>query len=158
MAPIQLRRMALVGAILVLAVCWAGCEGSKSSYQSIRLAPMARPPESDIPVPAGFGFVESASEDRSTGSSRLYLRHVYAGSAHKLNVRNFYREQMPLARWVKVSDGSVKGEYTMRFEKGNEACSVLIRDRKGMSGGAEVQVIISQEQRGAIPPRGRNQR
>ena len=158
MVSIQLRRMALVGTIFVLAVCWAGCQGNESSYQSIRLAPMARPPETDIPVPAGFAFVESASEDRSTGTSRLYLRHLYAGAAHKLNVRNFYREQMPRTRWVKVSDGSVKGEYTMRFEKGNEACTVLIRDRKGMSGGAEVQVIISQEQRGAIPPKGRNQR
>ncbi len=133
-----------------------GCKSSQSVYESVRLAPMHQPFESDIPVPRGFCFVESASEDRSTGTSRLYLRHLYAGNAHKLNVRNFYREQMPLARWVEVSAGSVKGEYMLRFEKGNESCTVLIRDRSGVSSGTEVQVIISQEQRGAAPPKTRS--
>ena len=145
------------GICLFVSVCMVGCNPSQSVYRSVRLVPMARPFESDIPVPVSFCFVESASEDRSTGTSRLYLRHLYAGDADKLNVRNFYREQMPLARWVKVSDGSVKGEYTLRFEKGNESCTVLIRDYKGVGKTTAVQVIISQEQRGAIPPNTRSQ-
>ena len=131
----------------------SGCKGEGASYQPVRLAPMANPYESDIPVPTGFRLVENTSEDRSTGTARLYLRHSYEGRAVKYDVRGFYREQMPLARWVKVSDGNVKGEYTMRFEKGKEVCTVVIRDRKRMAGGTEIQVIVLQEQRGAAPPK-----
>jgi hypothetical protein len=104
-------------------------------------------------VPQGFELVEPASEDRATGTARLYLRHTYEGKARKYDVRAFYREQMPLARWAKVSDGNVKGEYTMRFEKGNEGCNILIRDREGYKAGTQVQVIVCQEQRGKAPPK-----
>jgi len=158
MQAMQLGRGATIIVIGGLVVAAAGCESSDSSYQVVRLAPMGRPFESDIPVPVGFSFVERASEDCSTGVARLYLRHLYAGNARKLNVRNFYREQMPLARWVKVSEGNIKGEYRMRFVKGHEACTVLIRDRRGMKSGTEVQVVITQEQRGTPPPTARSQR
>ncbi len=122
-----------------------------------RLVPAARTFERDIPVPVGFRFVESASEDFSAGGSRLYLRHLYQGKANKYNVRNFYREQMPLAQWTLVSDGNVKGEYQMRWEKGHEVCRLVIRDGKGVAGDvAEVQVIISQEARTTRPPARRN--
>jgi hypothetical protein len=65
-------------------------------------------------------------------------------------VRSFYREQMPLARWVKVSDGNIAGRITLRFEKGNESCTIDIREVPGrMRSTTEIQVLVSQEQRGA---------
>lgn len=149
----RLRSWLLVtgGGLLALG---AGC--STRTDQSVRLSPSARPFESDIPVPVGFWLVEPASEDASTGTRRLYLRHTYEGRDQKIAVRAFYREQMPLCRWVKVSDGNVKGEYTLRYEKGGESCTVQIRDSEGLSGGSRVQVIVSQEQRGAFPPKASN--
>lgn len=146
----------LAGCLAVGLGCVSGCHERTGADQTVRLAPLARPFEPDIPVPVGFRFVEASSEDRSTGTARLYLRHVYEGAAAKVAVRSFYREHMPLSRWVNVSDGNVKGEYTLRYEKGTESCTVLIRDREGWRGGSEVQVIISQEQRGASPPKARN--
>ena len=107
-----------------------------------------------MPVPIGFAFVERASEDAKSGSQRLYLRHTYAGEADKVSVRNFYREQMPLARWVLVSDSNVKGEYTLTYQKNAEWCTVQIRDQRG-GNGVEVVVIITQ--RSDMPPDGRRQ-
>ncbi len=142
-----------------LSVAWlaiglgnAGCDLHKPVYTSGHLSPMSRPFEGDVPVPIGFRFVESGSEDASTGARRLYLRHLYVGEAHKLNVRNFYREQMPLARWVKISDNHVKGEYSLRFEKNQETCTVMIRDRAGKRGLTEVWVTIIPKETGLSRP------
>jgi len=128
-----------------------GCASDRASYP-VRLAPINRPFVHDIPVPVGFRFVEKVSEDRLSGARRLYLRHVYTGPAAKYDVRNFYHERMPRYRWVKVADGHVTGEYTMRFEKDGEDCTVTIRDREGFRSGSEVQVIITQRQSEAVPP------
>lgn len=136
----------LVGVVLV-AVCVApaGCTGSGN--QEVRLLASSKPYEADIPVPNGFKLVDEASEDRATGVSRLYLRHVYRGQADIHAVRNFYREQMPLARWIKVSDGNVAGRMTLRFEKGNESCTIDIHEVPGrVRKCTEIQVIVSQEQ------------
>lgn len=135
-------------AVLICLAASPGCNTS-SEGKELRLIASARPYESDIPLPAGFRIVDEASEDRSTGVSRLYLRHVYRGQADKHAVRNFYREQMPLARWVKASDGNVGGRITMRFEKGHESCTIEIRDVDGgLRDVTEIQVLVSQEQRG----------
>jgi hypothetical protein len=116
----------------------------------VRLIASSKPYEPDVPIPVGFKLVDEASEDRSTGVSRLYLRHLYHGKADKHAVRSFYREQMPLARWIKVSDGNVQGKITLRFEKGSESCTIEIREKPGRMGtSTEVQVLVSQEQRGA---------
>ena len=138
--------------VLLSAACvaLAGCAQSPSARQEVRLLASSRPYERDIPVPTGFKLVDEASEDRSTGVSRLYLRHLYRGQADKHAVRSFYREQMPLARWGKVSDGNVAGRITLRFEKGNESCTIEIREVAGrMTSHTEIQVLVSQEQRGA---------
>jgi len=132
-------------ALLGLVAMGTGCVSSGSADQTIRLVPLARPFEKDIPVPVGFRVVDSASEDRSTGTHRLYLRHVYEGDAAKAAVRSFYREQMPLSRWVNTSDGNVNGEYTLRYEKETEVCTVLIRDRRSMRTGSQVQVVVSRK-------------
>jgi hypothetical protein len=109
---------------------------------------MARPFEADVPVPIGFWFVESASEDQATALGRLYLRHVYEGAAPRPAVRAFYREHMPLARWSMVSSGHVHGEYTLRFEKNDESCTVLIREGQRRGATTRVQVIIARQQSG----------
>ncbi len=137
-----------------LAACLtaAGCGGSASKGREIRLVASARPYELDLPIPIGFKLLDSASEDHSTGVARLYLRHLYVGRADKYAVRNFYREQMPLSRWSKVSDQNIRGVCTLRFEKGSESCTVDIRESgRGLSTRTEVQVLVAQEQRGSAP-------
>jgi hypothetical protein len=137
--------MALVAAL-------AGCAVNGREGEHTRLV-RGQPFEPDLPVPAGFAMVEEASEDRSTGTSRLYLRHEYEGKADKYDVRGFYREQMPLARWTKVSDGNVKGVLTMRFEKGDESCGIVITGERGIfSEKTRVQIVVAKEERGEKPP------
>lgn len=147
---VQGRWIGIVGfMLLVLAV---GCTQSGKDVREVRLI-AARPFESDIPVPAGFALVDSASEDRSTGMGRLYLRHEYRGQADKQAIRNFYREQMPLARWSEMSDGNVKGEIDMRFQKNSESCIIRISEKRGLfSTKAMIQVIVAREERGQTPP------
>jgi hypothetical protein len=146
------RRTIVLAISIATAVGGAvGCLGPKTSaYGPVYLAPSSRPFEGDVPVPIGFEFVEHASEDASSGSRRLYLRHTYAGDADKISVRDFYREQMPLARWVKLTDGHVKGEYTLNYQKGAEACTVRIRDGRSARS-VEVEVIITRQQGEALP-------
>jgi hypothetical protein len=145
-------------AILGTAVTGGGCESSEENRE-VRLVSSQMQYEKDIPIPEGFGLSEDACEDQSTGTRRLYLRHIYEGEAHsKYAVRKFYREQMPRARWHLVSDGNVKGVYTLRFEKGTEACTIRITDTdKGLGApNTRIQVIIVQEERGKAPSEVRN--
>jgi hypothetical protein len=147
-------RTAWVLGFAVWLACGVLCGCSNSEQQSVRLVPSTRAFEPDIPIPAGFELVDGASEDRSTGTSRLYLRHLYMGKADKYAVRNFYREQMPLARWIKVSEGNVRGVCSFRFEKGNESCTLEIRDtERRFSRRTQIQVLVSQEQRGSKKPK-----
>ena len=139
-----------VTALAVLAAS-AGCVESKRAGDGVRLT-TARPIEPDIPIPQGFRLVESAGEDRSTGTRRLYLRHDYRGRADKHRARDFYREQMPLSRWTLMSDGNVKGDIQMRFEKQTESCTITITDRPGLFGGTRIQVIVAREDRDRVPP------
>ena len=117
-----------------------------------------RPVEADIPLPVGFRLVDRASEDhRSAGFQRLYLRHEYAGQADKHAIRGFYREQMPLARWRLLSDANVKGDFSMRFEKGTESCTIQITDRQTVfSKTASIRVLVVHEESAIDPPRARN--
>lgn len=139
-------------AVACISLSLAGCAAAPARGPHIRLG-RGTPFESDIPVPADFRIVDRASEDRSTGTSRLYLRHLYEGSADKHALRTFYREQMPLARWTKVSDGNVKGSIVMRYEKSAESCTVMLTSTRGVFGDtAQIQVIVAREERGQRPP------
>jgi hypothetical protein len=80
------------------------------------------------------------------------LRHTYAGRAPKVVVRGFYREQMPLARWVGRGENNVKGEYTLRYRKAGERCEVRIRDRKNHRGQVEVMVLVMPGGADQAPP------
>ena len=153
-----MRITGLVGLGVVLPFLVSGCETpDQRKDQAVRLIATSRPYEKDIPLPAGFTIVERAMEDHSTGQSRTYLRHVYSGRADKFAVRRFYREQMPLLRWAKMSDSAIKGSFTMRFAKGNEVCVICIGDEGNIFGKKTlVQVKVAQEQRGTTPPLARN--
>ncbi|UCG15781.1 MAG: hypothetical protein JSV19_10845 [Phycisphaerales bacterium] len=144
-------RVAILAGLLLFG---GACTAGPKTGEGVRLTPAAMLYERDIPIPSGFRMVESACEDQSTGTRRLYLRHLYEGRApSKYSVRKFYREQMPRARWALVSDGNVKGVYTLRFEKGTESCSVQITGGEGRFGAkTRIQAIIAQEERGKSPP------
>jgi hypothetical protein len=135
----------------------AGCHQPDTATPVAPLRPNASPFERDIPIPEGFALVENASEDHATGTRRLYLRHLYAGTAPKAAVRKFYRDHMHRAHWSLLWDGNVKGIYTLRYEKGNEACVVRITDGIGRPReSTHIQVIIAQEERGKSPPVAQN--
>jgi hypothetical protein len=140
--------------MVAMVLVGVGCTRERRAVGGVRLAAAAAPYERDIPIPAGFRLAERACEDQSTGTRRLYLRHTYEGrAADRYAVRTFYRDQMPRAQWTLVSDGNVKGSYTMRFEKSTEACTVLITDEAGRIGvNTRVQIIVTQEERGKSPP------
>ena len=143
--------------LTLLGACALGGCATGGGTPQVRLVPDPRPVEPDIPLPLGFRLVDQASEDhRSAGSQRLYLRHEYAGKADKHAIRTFYREQMPLARWRLLSDANVKGDFSMRFEKGSESCTIQITDRdKVFSKAATVRVVVAHEEPASDPPRAR---
>jgi hypothetical protein len=142
---------AAVALLLIVLSANTGCP--PKDEDPIRLRPEPRAYVRDVPVPEGFVLVDHLSEDQSTGTRRLYLRHRYEGRAEKFAIRSFYREQMPLAGWSLVSDGNVKGLYTLRFDKGEESCTIRISGPdRNMLGSVEIQVLILQEQRGSKAP------
>lgn len=156
----------LIRLFTVLGVCLlVGCAANSSDARRgrgftgwARLVAHPRPVEPDIPLPVGFRLVDRASEDhRSAGFQRLYLRHEYEGKADKHAIRSFYREQMPLARWRLLSDANVKGDFSMRFEKGTESCTIQITDRTTVfSKTASIRVLVVHEEPAIDPPKARN--
>jgi hypothetical protein len=109
----------------------------------MRLAPQPKVYASDVPLPDGFWLYEQRSSETFEGGKRRELRHVYRGEADPSAVRDFYREQMPLVRWVAESDRLDRGVYTMDFVKGDESCEISISDHGLFTKGAQVQVAIS---------------
>lgn len=124
---------------LALASGVAGCEAPQGpTTRWAQLVANVRPFESDIPVPTGFRIIEAASEDYRQGGRRLFLRHRYVGAAPKITVRTFYRDQMPLARWTPLRDFTLRGRYTMQFQKLDEFCTLVIDDLEDSSLGTVV--------------------
>ena len=150
-------RLRNAGLLALLAALVGGCNtGGGTTQRMARLLPSPRSYERDVPIPTGFAIVDQLGESRSTGVRRLYLRHVYEGQANKYAVRNFYLEQMPLAGWIKVSEGNVGGLITMRYEKASESCAMQVT--ASSMGKTRVQVIIAQEERATSPPVGRDKK
>lgn len=109
----------------------AGCEGGTLFNSNPgRITPRPVPYISDVPVPVGFKLVDKMTDDYVSGGMRV-VRHEYEGRADRAALRNFYQEQMPTYRWARISDQNIKGEITLRFEKGNESCTVIIRPTTG---------------------------
>jgi hypothetical protein len=117
-----------------------GC-GEKGPEAISRLNPRSASYLEGVPVPEGFKLVGRESTDYESGGQRSAL-HVYEGWADPAAIRSFYREQMPMMGWGKVSDQSVEGVATLRFEKSNEACTVDIKPT-GLLNRTKIHVTVS---------------
>jgi len=135
-----------LGAAMLLV---AGC-GDQKKDTLTRLSPRSVPYLTGVAVPEGFKLVDQMSEDYETGSVR-FARHNYVGSGDLQAIRTFYREQMPLLGWNRVSDQQVKGRITIRFEKQNEVCTVEIEEG-GALGRTNIQVIVKPFHRTPVEP------
>jgi len=124
---------------LLVAAGLAGC-GDKPENGPVRLNPRGVPFLTGVAVPEGFTLVDRNTEDYESGGRR-WARHCYRGYADPIAVRNFYREQMPLLGWNLISDQSVKGVISIRFENPDESCTVQIT-RDGLFNRCTIQVIL----------------
>ncbi len=132
--------------VCVVAVLLVGlsssCASSGRAGRNVRLQ-SGTPYSKDIPLPEGFRLIDQSSEDWSSEAVR-YLRHQYAGRADRLNVREFYRKQMPLVRWTADSESDVHGRCTMQFSRRNEHCTITIRKKRSvLRSRTVVDVIIA---------------
>lgn len=137
-----------------VAVTAGGCTGpgqAGHSHQSqargsgevglmAELQPMAIPPIRDLPIPLGFLMDEGRSRNFRGGFAR-YVDHVYHGKADKFAVSRFYMRQMPIQRWVLVTDMFVQGELMLDFIKESESCRVIVTDGK-WSESATIKVTL----------------
>lgn len=141
------------GVIAVCAVLAAavGCSSGGGKPGISRLAARPKPFLVGVPVPKGFDMVNRMTEDYESGGQRT-ARHQYSGFADPVDVRDFYREQMPLTGWNRVSDQNVKGRRTLRFERHNEVCTVEIEGN--WINHTNIQVILNPFSRNpSEPPR-----
>jgi len=145
--PERVSRRSAVGFIGVALLC--GCGDSKGPDVS-RLNPRGVPYLEGVPVPERFELVVDMVMDREAGGQRM-AKHTYRGRADVHAVRNFYREQMPLMGWDRVSDQNFQGNITIRFEKQNEVCTVEIKSAGGFSQ-TEVTVIVGPFNRTPLQP------
>jgi len=125
--------------VLFVALLAAGCGDGREGGVT-RLSPRGVPFLSGVPVPTKFDLVDKNTEDYESGGRR-WARHWYRGHAPRHAVRNFYREQMPLMGWSRVSDQNVKGTISIRFEKKNESCTVEI-EPAGAFNRCTIKVIV----------------
>ena len=139
-----------LGLGVVLAVFSDGCQNpAGNTVEPRRLVPREQSYFADVPLPVGFTLVDKASEDRMTGKRRLYVRHVYEGRSDTFATHSFYIEQMPLNKWTMLDRGVVNGVFTIHFEKGQEFCTVTISRAPGWNDRVRVEVLITQQERGA---------
>jgi hypothetical protein len=119
-------------------LCLAGCNGGpqqvdatggayKEVASSTELIAQARPPIPDLPVPIGFHLDENRSRNLSAAGFR-WVDHVYKGGADKFSVARFYRRQMPINRWVLMTDQFMQGDIILEFDKGTQRCRVIASD------------------------------
>ena len=134
-----------LGWLMVLGL--AGC-GDKEGGVS-RLSPRSKGYLDGVPVPSGFSLVDKMTEDYESGQQRT-ARHQYRGFGDEHAVRDFYREQMPLLGWSRVSDQNVKGTVTIRFERKGEACTIQIEP--GWVNLTNIRVIVNPFNRTATEP------
>ena len=132
----------LLGAGLV-----SGC-GDSSGPGVSRLTPRGVPFLEGVPAPQGFRLVDDMVMDHESAGQRM-ARHEYRGHADPHGVRNFYREQMPLMGWDRVSDQNFKGVITIRFEK---ACKVEIRSAGALISRTVVKILVVPFNRTPLQP------
>ncbi|MFP4106913.1 MAG: hypothetical protein ACLFVU_12590 [Phycisphaerae bacterium] len=117
----------MVSVVLLAAGCNNTPTAANSPGEISELSRQARPPVSDVPVPRGFSLDESRSRSFASGGLR-YLDHRYTGGEDKFAVARFFKKQMPVFRWARVTDMFVQGDIILDFEKDSERCRVVISD------------------------------
>lgn len=142
-----------VGLLLAIGSGCANVSVQGDSSSRIVARPALDPP--DVPIPSGFKPVEEKSSDQSSGAIRS-VWHEYRGRMDRAALRNFYRDQMPSYRWGLISDQNVKGEVSLRFEKGDEECVVMIRPAGGILDETLIRVVITHIDRNGQRPPARN--
>lgn len=146
------RESAWIGGLAVSLLA-AGCaEKPKDTIGRNQLVASRSPYFADLPVPAGFEMVDNETTDYMTGGLR-YARHVYAGPAEPVQVRDFFQEQMPLSRWKWIDTENESGVQSLRFRKDDERCDVTItRENRGWFPKTMIRIRIS-PMAGAQPAR-----
>ncbi len=92
----------------------------------------------DIPAPDGFEVDRASKQTFSyapAGSSFRAARFVYYGRDSVNSVVRFYKRTMllPTYGWQLENTQKVKDAVEMRFAKGREICTVVVRQNKGSS-------------------------
>lgn len=137
-----------IGLVGLMVLGLAGCGDHKEGSVN-RLTPRSKSYLDGVPVPSGFDLVDKMTEDHESGQQRT-ARHQYRGFGDEHAVRDFYREQMPLQGWSRVSDHNVKGIVDIRFERKGEACSIKIEP--GWLNITNIQVIVEPFNRSLTEP------
>ncbi len=125
---------AIASMVLVAAAATIGCSstsnetsGSARQAEPTELVAMSRPPVPDLPIPIGFDLDQNRSRNLAAAGVR-WVDHAYKGPADKFAVARFYRRQMPINRWVLVTEMFSKGDLKLDFEKQNERCHITVSD------------------------------
>lgn len=124
-----ITRIAALG-LFLLTVCLGGMllvliTGSGCSDNNVALSPTPRTTIADLPVPTTFELEELRSRTFDNGAFR-YVDLLYKGSASKQVVMDFYKNQMPIARWNRLTKHLSQGQTVIEYAKGNERCRVTI--------------------------------
>jgi len=123
----MIGRMLMTGMLAASAMLLGGCndkpkavDSSGGGYREVAaptgLVAKAIPSIADVPEPIGFKLDERRSRYFAAAGAR-YVDHLYKGSADKWAVGRFYKRQMPVSRWVLVTDRFVQGGIILDFEK-----------------------------------------
>ena len=131
----MIGRMLIAGLLVASAMLLGGCnkpqavDSAGGGYREVSaptgLVAKARPSIADVPEPIGFKLDERRSRYFAAAGAR-YVDHLYKGRADKWAVGRFYKRQMPISRWVRVTDRFVQGGIVLDFEKETERCVIQI--------------------------------
>lgn|GEM_PF-5145712 len=112
-----------------------GCHGLGRASRSLRASPT--PFLIDLPVPTGFELLSCLEGDAASHAGRI-VEQQYIGWAARDDLVGFYRSQMPLVRW-RERKGDVAGDrYRLRFDRGDEMCTITVRRAGLLSFGRSV--------------------
>ncbi len=117
--------------VAAVAAVMAGCNQTSrlqpvgDQGQRLELVAQTRPPILDLPVPIGFSLDERRSRNFA-GAVARYVDHLYKGRADKFAVGRFYKRNMPISRWVLVTEIGIQGDITLDFEKRTERCRIIV--------------------------------
>jgi hypothetical protein len=151
----MVRREWLAGVVLLIA---AGCNqfdqvgswGRKPDGPVKRLPAKSVPYLNGVPVPSGFTMSERLTDAYESGGVR-FARQEYVGFADREEIREFYKEQMPVLGWREISSHDIKGRISMRFETASEECTLTI-ESAGMFNRSVIQVVVKPFNRNTAEP------